>query len=83
MDAARLHSPVLFIQQWDDSLIPRAHSTELFEAIASPDKRLHAHPGDHSEVPPEELAFSAGFLADRLLHPRRKGRGPGVAVPAP
>lgn len=66
-DAATLRSPVLFIQQWDDSLIPREHSSELFEAIGSPDKRLHAHPGDHAQVPPEELAFSAEFLAGHLL----------------
>lgn len=66
-DAARLNCPVLFLQQWDDSLVPRVNSSELFDAIASPDKRLHAHPGDHAQVPAEELAFSAEFLAGQLL----------------
>ncbi len=65
-DAVNLDCPVLFIQQWNDSLITRTSSFELFDAIGSPNKRLHSHPGDHSEVPPEELAFSAAFLAEHL-----------------
>lgn len=65
-DAASVSCPLLFIQQWDDSLIPRAETFELFDALSSIDKRLHAHPGDHAAVPPEEVAFSAGFLARHL-----------------
>jgi fermentation-respiration switch protein FrsA (DUF1100 family) len=66
VDAAGIACPVLFIQQWDDSLIPREHVFELFGAIGSVDKRLHAHPGDHAAVPVEEIAFSARFLARHL-----------------
>ena len=65
-DAASIACPVLFIQQWDDSLIPREHVFEMFDAIGSLDKRLHAHPGDHSAVPVEEIVFSARFLARHL-----------------
>lgn len=65
-DAAAIACPVLFIQQWDDSLIPRTDVFELFGALGSLDKRLHAHPGDHAEVPVEEIAFSARFLARHL-----------------
>ncbi len=65
-DAASISCPVLFVQQWDDSLIPRTHVFELFGALGSVDKRLHAHPGDHAEVPVEEIAFSARFLARHL-----------------
>jgi pimeloyl-ACP methyl ester carboxylesterase len=65
-DAPSIACPVLFIQQWDDSLIPRAEVFELFEALGSVDKRLHAHPGDHAAVPVEEIAFSARFLARHL-----------------
>ena len=65
-DAASISCPVLFIQQWDDSLIPREHVFELFDAISSGDKRLHAHPGDHAAVPVEEIVFSARFLARHL-----------------
>lgn len=65
-DAPSIACPVLFLQQWDDSLIPRAEVFELFEALGSVDKRLHAHPGDHAAVPVEEIAFSARFLARHL-----------------
>ena len=65
-DAASISCPVLFIQQWDDSLIPRVHVFELFDAISSGDKRLHAHPGEHAAVPVEEIVFSARFLARHL-----------------
>jgi dienelactone hydrolase len=65
-DAASITCPVLFLQQWDDSLIPRAEAFDLFGALSSVDKRLHAHPGDHSAVPVEEIVFSARFLARHL-----------------
>ncbi|MGI8984615.1 MAG: alpha/beta hydrolase [Acidimicrobiales bacterium] len=65
-DAPSVTCPVLFIQQWDDSLIPRPEVFELFDALGSVDKRLHAHPGDHAAVPVEEIAFSARFLARHL-----------------
>ena len=65
-DAPSIACPVLFLQQWDDSLIPRAEVFELFEALGSVDKRLHAHPGDHAAVPVEEIAFSARFLVRHL-----------------
>ena len=65
-DAPNLVCPVLFIQQWDDTLIPRDSILELFDAIGSRDKRLHASPGDHAAVPPEEFVFSARFLARHL-----------------
>lgn len=65
-DAASVSCPVLFIQQWDDSLIPRSETFELFDTLGSVDKRLHAHPGDHAAVPVEEIVFSARFLARHL-----------------
>jgi len=65
-DAARVNCPVMFLQQWDDQLLPRDEVLALFDAIGSLDKRLHAHPGDHSAVPAEELTFSVEFLARHL-----------------
>ena len=65
-DARSLTCPVLFIQQWDDQLVPRDEALELFDTIASVDKRLHAHPGQHAAVPGEELVFSVEFLARHL-----------------
>lgn len=66
LDAASLTCPVLFIQQWDDQLIPREDVFVLFDRLGSLDKRLHAHPGDHADVPIEEMAFSVQFLARHL-----------------
>jgi len=65
-DAAEVTCPVLFLQQWDDELIPRENAATLFGAIASTDKRLHAHPGAHAAVPPEEFAFTEAFLAEHV-----------------
>ncbi|MGI9022186.1 MAG: dienelactone hydrolase family protein [Acidimicrobiales bacterium] len=68
-DARQVTCPVAFIQQWDDSLLPRQPVLDLFDALASVDKRLHVHPGEHAAVPVEELDFSLTFLA-RHLAPR-------------
>jgi dienelactone hydrolase len=65
-DAARVTCPVVLLQQWDDSLIPRQHVFELFDALGSLDKRLHAHPGEHAAVPVEEMVFSTQFLVRHL-----------------
>ena len=65
-DAQRVACPTLFLQQWDDELIPRDRALELFDAIGSRDKRLHSHPGRHIEVPREETDASEEFLAAHL-----------------
>jgi dienelactone hydrolase len=68
-DAPRVRCPVLFLQQRQDELFPVESSGKLFDALASADKRLHAHPGAHAAVPPEEFRASEEFLA-RHLSPR-------------
>jgi dienelactone hydrolase len=65
-DARRVRCPVLFLLQWDDELVKREDVLVLFGEIGSRDKRLHAHPGGHVEVPAEELDASERFLADHL-----------------
>jgi dienelactone hydrolase len=66
-DAPRISCPVLFLQQWDDELIPRDRSSALFAAIGSAQKSLHANPGLHSAVPKEEFLNTQNFLAGHLL----------------
>lgn len=66
-DAARITCPVLFLLQWEDELFPRHGVFELFDAIGSSDKRLHANPGLHSAVPMEEIDASEAILARHLL----------------
>jgi dienelactone hydrolase len=65
-DAPKITCPVLFLQQWDDELIPRESSSELFGALASEEKSLHANPGPHSAVPRDEFLDTQSFLAAHL-----------------
>ena len=58
--------PVLFLAQTDDELVPIDRAVELFRALGSTDKRLHAHPGAHAAVPLEEIDASERFLAEHL-----------------
>lgn len=65
-DAAAIHCPVLFLMQLEDELFPRDGYLELFDALASDDKRIHANPGLHPEVPGEEIDFAFEFLGRHL-----------------
>lgn len=65
-DAGAVRCPVLFLVQWGDTLFPRDDALALFDALATSDKQLHAHPGGHGDVPAEAFAASAEFLAGHL-----------------
>ena len=65
-DAAMIDMPVLFLMQLEDELFNREGCLELFDALGSGDKRLHANPGLHPEIPAEEIDFAFEFLARRL-----------------
>ena len=52
--------------QLEDELFDREGYLTLFDAFASEDKRLHANPGLHPEVPAEEIAFVVEFLTSHL-----------------
>lgn len=64
--AARIHCPVLFLMQLEDELFDRAGYLEVFDTIAAEDKRLHANPGLHPEIPAEEIDFSFNFLVSHI-----------------
>ena len=66
-DAEALTCPLLFLVQWDDELFARERAVDLFTAFATTDKRLHANPGTHVQVPPAEFAASVEFLAQHLI----------------
>jgi dienelactone hydrolase len=66
-DAARITCPVLFLLQWHDELFPRQGVLDLFDAVGSRDKRLHANPGRHVEVPREEFDAAEAILARHLV----------------
>ena len=68
MTAARaVKQPVVFLMQLEDELFPRDGYLELFDAIAADDKRLHANPGLHPQIPMEEIDFCFEFLRRHLL----------------
>ena len=64
--APRVQCPVLFIQNLDDTFMTRASSLQLFDDLGSADKRIHAHPGPHGAIPPDEHEDCARFLGARL-----------------
>lgn len=65
-DAAKLTCPILFLMQLEDELFSREGYLELFDTFASMDKRIHANPGLHPEVPAEEMRFSFEFMQKQL-----------------
>lgn len=67
LDAARgVTCPVAYLMQLEDELFHRDGYLELFDALASEDKRLHANPGLHPEVPLEELIFAYEFMRSHI-----------------
>jgi dienelactone hydrolase len=64
--APNVNCPVLFLLQTDDELVPPERALGLFRTLGAPDRRLHAHPGAHSAVPPEEMEASEAFLQRHL-----------------
>ena len=64
--AAAVRCPVLFLVQWDDELFERQRGLDLFSALATDDKRLHANPGGHVYVPVDEFRATEEFLASHL-----------------
>jgi len=65
-DAERLTCPVLFVVNWDDQLVPWERAFELYALLAARDKRLHAYPGQHGDLPMESFVASAEFLVRYL-----------------
>ncbi len=60
--ARAVSAPVLYHVQWDDEMFPRDGQFELFDALASADKRLIARPGPHAETHPDDDASWQEFL---------------------
>ncbi len=72
--------PVLFLMQLHDELFTREQYLDLFDRMRSDDKRIHANPGLHPEVPVEELDYSAEFLARYLAGEGKTKRKIGFSV---
>jgi dienelactone hydrolase len=55
-------APVLYHVQWDDEIFPRDGQFELFDSLASADKRLIARSGPHAETHPDDEASWQEFI---------------------
>jgi dienelactone hydrolase len=64
--APKVTCPVLFLLQWADELFPRELAFELFAALGSVEKTMHANPGPHGAVPAFEFAAIRGFFSRHL-----------------
>lgn len=65
-DARRVRIPVLFQQKQDDEFFTPEGQVEIYEALASPEKRLAVYEGGHVDPSGAQLADLIGFLAQRL-----------------
>jgi len=68
-DARTISHPVFYLMQLEDELFDRDGYLKLFDALSSSDKRLHANPGLHPEIPAEEIDFAFDFLSTRIEGP--------------
>lgn len=69
--AAKITCPLLYLMQLEDELFDREGYLAIFDTFASTDKRIHANPGLHPEIPAEEIDFAFDFL---VAHIRGKAR---------
>jgi dienelactone hydrolase len=78
--ARQVTVPVLFLQQWDDQLFPRADGLTLFDLLGSRDKALHASPGGHLDIPRAEMDNAVRFLRRHLEGGERGAAAPEAAA---
>jgi pimeloyl-ACP methyl ester carboxylesterase len=64
--ATDIRCPTLFLMQLEDELFDREGYLKVFDAFSAKDKRLHANPGLHAEVPIEEVDYTFRFMHDVL-----------------
>ncbi|MFE2111178.1 alpha/beta hydrolase [Kitasatospora sp. NPDC059463] len=65
-EARRVTVPLQVLLQWDDEGNDRQASLDLFDALGSEEKTLHANMGGHAGVPHFELDAGARFFARHL-----------------
>lgn len=87
LEAARaVSAPVLYHVQWSDAIFPRDGQFELFDALASPDKRLFARQGPHAETHPSDERSWQEFIGLGFRSPEvvaLLGNAPGREVKLP
>ncbi|MEJ2885101.1 alpha/beta hydrolase [Actinomycetospora aeridis] len=66
-EARRVTVPVLVLLQWDDVDNDRQRALDVFDALGSAEKTLHANTGGHTGVPAFEGDDANRFFARHLL----------------
>ncbi len=64
--APNVRCRVLYIHNLDDQFGPTETGLELFGALGTDDKRFHAFPGGHGNIPLDEVEYCAFFLSEAL-----------------
>jgi dienelactone hydrolase len=65
-EARRVTVPLLVLLQWDDEWNDRQMALDLFDALGTPEKTLHANTGGHTGVPEFEGDAVIRFLTRHL-----------------
>lgn len=65
-EARALTTPVLVLLQWDDDAGDRHRVLDLFDALGSPEKTLHANTGGHTGIPAHEADAVTHFFHRHL-----------------
>jgi pimeloyl-ACP methyl ester carboxylesterase len=74
---ARIGCPLLFLMQLEDELFDREGYLRVFDGFSSNDKRIHANPGLHPQVPAAEMSFAFDFLTAHI-----RGEKPSASASA-
>ncbi|MEU8243421.1 alpha/beta hydrolase [Actinoplanes missouriensis] len=66
-EARRVRVPLLVLLQWDDEHNDRQMALDLFDALGSPEKTLHANMGGHTGVPQHAGDDAGRFFSRHLM----------------
>lgn len=64
--ARSIEVPLIFVFQWDDTLMRRDDGLKLFDAFGSKRKAMHINPGGHVDIPNSERATWKPFFVHHL-----------------
>jgi len=67
--AAQIDCPLLFLMSTGDEIFSQQRYLNVFNALGSKDKRLHANPGGHANIAVDEVDYVFDFVAGHLADP--------------
>jgi alpha-beta hydrolase superfamily lysophospholipase len=66
-DAGKITIPVLFQQKEQDEIFTHEGQQDLYQCIASHNKKYQSYPGGHTDPKDEQLVDIVQFLSQHLL----------------